>query len=360
MCGPDILLTPAFSPPNPEDLLNVGVAPELILPSDQGSSTGPRWSGLHKDTNVHMSSAGSDPGDAALDCSDVSISSPVDVRSQDATGPGHHTASIFSGSQYSEIHGKSQEIYGRDLASCGNTASVDHHRQHSQITDVLFGESPRYIRPRDLNYHTPDASPPASCAGDHESDVMGLDNEDDADDEPLDDHATRHHNSEFRSVSTSATPATRHTTREEFRRRFTGWDRPGPLSDSNFSSAEAVNQEIDAEREPSQVKSWMSRGTGTAYYNKVDTTLSDQSSSSASEDLDKINDGVEAAFQKIKAQFGESEVEKLLSTCGFVKPKEPQARSRKLATVQSSPSPLTIPCTQCDKRFNRRCELKCV
>lgn len=336
------MLTPLFSSVNPEILSNVGVSLELVPPAVHESPAPHSWSQLERDTHVHRSGIGGSSEEILLDRRDVYLPPPAHPRFTNTSGLDNHDASSSSGFRYSRSRLEPQQDHDRDLVEDDNVLHVtsDRHQDLPRSREMAHQvvpseENVEYVRPDDLNNASHGALEPASPAEDPETEAIVLDE----DDEVGASDGIDSNDDDFQVKSLSS---------------------PGTATKlpESVNKFDPVAVEDGAKRHKQQAVTGCLEDNGSDSDDlvKPGTPLPlGEAFASLSEELDETDpERAEAAFQKLMFKLGDTRMEKLLRTHGYVKPKGPQPRQK------SASQQLPIACLEpgCPKSFNRPCEMK--
>jgi hypothetical protein len=344
----NILLTRGLSPPNPEVLSNVGVAPELIPPADHGSPAPMGWTRHGLDTHVHLSDCGKASEELPLDHPETSLQPAVDTRLLNVDGFADYNASNLRSIRTSHNPPESQRVHNQGLKDIDKALSDEYHREVDRIEtalDLPSGGNLGYIRPDDLSTRMPNYPSTNSADGDNEAEVIAHgDDVDDYDGALEEDDNSSEDDFNVKGSASPCVPSKEAHSSDE--------SRLSPVTDSTKRLKGQSGSERLSETS-SDLDDAIKRGTPGAL---------DQAFRSSSEDMDDADlDEPEAVLKKLMAKLDKSQLEKLLRSQGFVKPKA-QTKPKKLTTVQDSSSRGQVTCTEpgCDKTFQRPCEMKYV
>lgn len=192
-----------------------------------------------------------------------------------------------------------------------------------------------FVRPNDLSGRSSDAMGSASAAEEPEMEAIVLDDEDDGEvgaPEGIDKHDDDYQVNSLRSPVSPSKP-------------LQGRDELEPLLAEDMAQQ---HKKLDETHScPASTEGPLKPGA---------LPPPDPASTGSPDDLDKLNsEGAEAAFRRL-LKLEPSQLEKLLLTHGYVKPKEPQAKPKKAVAMESLQHACLEP--ECLKVFSRPCELK--
>lgn len=313
-----VLLTAGFRPANPEILSNVGVAPELIPPPMHGSPAPPSWSQLEQDAGVPVSGTGTNV-ELSLNCNDM-LAHP---HANDPN-PARIDSVFFDACPRQDAQNGSHESGYQDMS----------------------GGSLGFVRPNDLNTRNSSAMDPAPSSGEPEGDaiVLGDDENCGINDGVGTPERIGNHDGDYQANG--------------LRAPVIPFEPLQGCGEHGFFFPQDTLHQHKKSDETSPRSRTVSATDGSV---RSGTPLpSDPASTTGSSENRAETDpeGAEATFQVLMGKLEQSQLEKLLLSHGYVKPKAAQTKPRKAAQSSSHLAPVTCTEPTCRKTFNRNCELK--